>query len=229
MRKIRIVVADDHAVLQAGLESMLNAQPDMTVVGAANDGFACIRQAVALRPDIILLDINMPHCNGLEALDKLRAQAAESKVLVLTMHDDPLYLRQVMRSGAAGFVLKQAAGDELLAAIRAVYQGGVYLHPVHAKVLLMPEAPAQAAPAEPRSAAQQRYDQLSEREAQILRLVALGYRNQEIADELVLSIKTVETYKSRMMDKLGFTNRIALMRFAVELGVLEGADALNAR
>ncbi len=222
MKKIRILIADDHAVLQAGLESMLNAQPDMLVVGAANDGFACIRQAVALRPDIILLDINMPHCNGLEALDQLRTQAVASKVLALTMHDDPLYLRQVMRSGAAGFVLKQAAGDELLAAIRAVHQGGVYLHPPHAKVLLMPEAPAQAAPAELRSAAQQRYDQLSEREAQLLRLVALGYRNQEIADELVLSIKTVETYKSRMMDKLGFTNRIALMRFAVELGVLDG-------
>lgn len=229
MKKIRIVVADDHAVLQAGLESMLNAQPDMTVIGTAVDGFACLRQAIALRPDVILLDINMPHCNGLEALDQLRVQVSESKVLVLTMHDDPLYLRRVMQAGAAGFVLKQAAGDELLAAIRAVYQGGVYLHPVHAKILLMPEAPAQAAPPEPRSAAQQRYDQLSEREAQILRLVALGYRNQEIADELVLSIKTVETYKSRMMDKLGFTNRIALMRFAVELGVLEGTDALNAR
>jgi len=222
MKKIHILIADDHAVLQAGLESMLNAQPDMVVVGAANDGFACIRQAVALRPDIILLDINMPHCNGLEALDQLHTQAAESKVLVLTMHDDPLYLRQVMRSGAAGFVLKQAAGDELLAAIRAVQQGGVYLHPMHAKLLLTPDSLAQTSqPAPPRSAAQQRFDLLSEREAQLFRLVALGYRNQEIADELLLSVKTVETYKSRMMDKLGITNRIALMRLALELGVLD--------
>jgi two-component system, NarL family, response regulator NreC len=226
MKKIRIIVADDHAVLQAGLESMLNAQPDMIVIGAANDGFACIRQAVALRPDIILLDINMPNCNGLEALDALRTQTPETKILVLTMHDDPLYLRQVMKAGAAGFVLKQAAGDELLAAIRAVYQGGVYLHPAHAKLLLTPDAQPQAnQPTPPRNAAQERFALLSERETQIFRLVALGYRNQEIADQLILSVKTVETYKSRMMDKLGITNRIALMQFAIELGVLDAKTA----
>jgi two-component system response regulator NreC len=119
-------------------------------------------------------------------------------------------------------VLKQAAGDELLAAIRAVYQGGVYLHPVHAKVLLTPAGPHPTQPEPPRSAAEERFALLSEREAQLFRLVALGYRNQEIADELVLSVKTVETYKSRMMDKLGITNRIALMQLALELGVLDG-------
>lgn len=223
MKKIRILIADDHAVLQAGLESMLNAESDMLVVGAAADGFACIRQATALRPDVILLDINMPNCNGLDALSQLRTQAVHSKVLVLTMHDDPLYLRQVMSAGAAGYVLKQAAGNELLAAIRAVHEGGVYLHPAHAKLLLSPAGPAAPASiATPRTAAQQRFDTLSEREAQLFRLVALGYRNQEIADELVLSVKTVETYKSRMMDKLGITSRIALMQMAIELGVLDG-------
>lgn len=224
MKKIRILIADDHAVLQAGLESMLNAQPDMLVIGAAADGFVCIRQAAALQPDVILLDINMPNCNGLEALAQLRSQAAHSKVLVLTMHDDPLYLRQVMSSGAAGYVLKQAAGPELLAAIRAVHEGGVYLHPAHAKLLLSPSSPQEPTPIPaPRSAAQQRFDLLSERETQLFRLVALGYRNQEIADELLLSVKTVETYKSRMMDKLGITNRIALMRLALELGMLDSA------
>lgn len=223
MKKIRILIADDHAVLQAGLESMLNAESDMLVVGAAADGFACIRQATALRPDVILLDINMPNCNGLDALGQLLTQAVHSKVLVLTMHDDPLYLRQVMSAGAAGYVLKQAAGNELLAAIRAVHEGGVYLHPAHAKLLLSPAGPGAPAPTvTPRTAAQQRFDTLSEREAQLFRLVALGYRNQEIADELVLSVKTVETYKSRMMDKLGITSRIALMQMAIELGVLDG-------
>lgn len=191
MKKIHILLADDHAVLQAGLESMLNAQPDMTVVGTANDGFVCIRQAVALRPDVILLDINMPNCNGFEALAKLRTQVPECKILVLTMHDDALYLRQAMQLGAVGFILKQAARDELLVAIRAVHQGGVYLHPAHAKALLTPPAPEQETPPDaPRSPAEELHARLSEREAQIFRLVALGYRNQGIADELVISIKT---------------------------------------
>jgi two-component system response regulator NreC len=222
MKKIHILIADDHAVLQAGLESMLNAQPDMRVVGAASDGFVCIRQAAILKPDVILLDINMPNCNGLEALAQLRTQAPDCKVLVLTMHDDAFYLRQVMAAGAAGYVLKEAAGNELLAAIRAAYQGGVYLHPAHARLLMSTQQPTEQAL--PSSEAATRYQLLSEREAQIFKLVALGYRNQEIADELHLSVKTVETYKTRLMDKLGLNTRIALVRYALELGLLDADD-----
>lgn len=225
MKKIRILVADDHAVLQAGLESMLNAQPDMSVVGVAGDGFACIRQAAILQPDVILLDINMPNCNGIEALAQLHSQAATAKVLVLTMHDDAFYLRQVMSAGAAGYLLKEAAGTELLAAIRAVYQGGVYLHPAHAKLLMNPETvntPSEKVSTSGESGV--RYQLLSEREAQIFKLVALGYRNQEIADELYLSVKTVETYKTRLMDKLGLHSRIALVRYALELGLLDESE-----
>lgn len=222
MKRIRILIADDHAVLQAGLESMLNAQPDMSIVGVAGDGFACIRQAAILQPDVILLDINMPNCNGIEALTQLRSQSAAVKVLVLTMHDDAFYLRQVMTAGAAGYLLKEAAGTELLAAIRAVFEGGVYLHPAHARLLMNPNPPdvisAKDATADH---PENRYQLLSEREAQIFKLVALGYRNQEIADELHLSVKTVETYKTRLMDKLGLHSRVALVRYALELGLLD--------
>ncbi|MBW7882065.1 MAG: response regulator transcription factor [Caldilineaceae bacterium] len=225
MSKIRILIADDHAVLQAGLESMLNAERDMAVVATANDGPSAVRQAALLQPNVILLDINMPGINGLEALNQLRVLAPGSHVLILTMHDDAQYLRQAMAAGAAGYVLKQSAGKELLSAIRTVYGGGVYLHPAHARTLAAPEAPAPSPVTEDNlSDARRRFQLLSEREAEIFELVALGYRNSEIADKLALSVKTVETYKSRMMDKLGLQTRIALVRFALELGLLNYKD-----
>lgn len=220
MKKIRILIADDHAVLQAGLEAMLNTEPDMAVAGTAGDGAACLRQAELLQPDVILLDINMPGMNGLEALALLQAHAPASRVLILTMHDDTQYLRQAMTLGAAGYVLKQSAGKELLAAIRAVYEGGVYLHPSHARQLVAPALPpGPAAPSH--SPDQDRLAELSEREVQIFKMLALGYRNQEIANELALSVKTVETYRARLMQKLGITSRVALVRLAIELGILE--------
>ena len=220
MSKIRILVADDHAVLQAGLEAMLNAEPDMLVVGSAGDGHAAVRQAALLQPDVILLDINMPGLNGLEALEQIRSQAPKSRILILTMHDDAQYLRQAMAGGASGYVLKQSAGKELLMAIRTVWQGGVYLHPNHARALATSPQSATSAAPQP-SEAVKRFQLLSEREAEVFRLVALGYRNSEIADRLSLSVKTVETYKSRMMDKLGLQTRTALVRFALEVGVLQ--------
>ncbi len=219
MKSIRIFLADDHTVLRAGLKALLNAEADMQVVGEAEDGDACVRQVVGLRPDVVLMDINMPRCNGLEALAKVRQLLPESRVLILTMHDDPEYLRQVLASGGAGYVLKQAASDELLSAIRAVHGGGVYLHPRHAKVLLEDtlHRPAQTESSAPTDS---RISTLSEREEEVFRLVALGHRNGEIAEMLHLSVKTVETYKSRMMEKLGLRSRAALVRYALELGIL---------
>jgi two-component system, NarL family, response regulator NreC len=218
-KPVRILLADDHSVLRAGLRSMLNAEPDMQVVGEAEDGQGCVQQAIRLQPDIILLDINMPRCNGLEALTLLRQKAPHSRVLVLTMHDDAGYLRQVLSCGGAGYVLKQAAGDELLSAIRAVHGGGVFLHPQHTQALLT--APQTEKPKESADApVDERYQMLSERESEIFKLIALGHRNSEIADMLCLSVKTVETYKSRLMQKLGITTRSALVRLALELGVL---------
>ncbi|MCL4827565.1 MAG: response regulator transcription factor [Caldilinea sp.] len=226
MTRIRILLADDHAVLQAGLEAMLNAEGDMQVIGTAGDGHAAVRQAALLQPDVILLDINMPGINGLDALEQIRQQTPASRVLILTMHDDAHYLRQAMAAGAAGYVLKQSAGKELLTAIRTVAQGGVYLHPVHARLLATPDSPPSAsAPGNEPSDAAKRFQLLSEREAEVFALVALGYRNAEIADKLALSVKTVETYKSRMMDKLGLQTRTALVRFALELGMLQKTEA----
>jgi two-component system response regulator NreC len=167
----------------------------------------------------------MPGINGLEALEQIRGQAPASHVLILTMHDDAQYLRQAMAAGAAGYVLKQSAGRELLSAIRTVQGGGVYLHPAHARSLAAPDAPAAPVPADEVSVARKRFQLLSEREAEVFELVALGYRNAEIADKLALSVKTVETYKSRMMDKLGLQTRTALVRFALELGVLQYQDS----
>ncbi|GIV76934.1 MAG: DNA-binding response regulator [Litorilinea sp.] len=220
-KPIRILLADDHSVLRAGLRALLDAQPDMEVIGEAADGAACVRQAAALRPDVVLLDINMPHCNGLEALALLQQQAPQTRVLVLTMHDDVGYLRQVLASGGAGYVLKQAAGEELLSAIRAVHRGGVYLHPQHTQALLGAPQEREEAVAPPRDENERRYRSLSEREAEVFRLVALGHRNSEIADLLHLSVKTVETYKSRLMQKLGVNTRAGLVRLALELGLLD--------
>lgn len=222
MKPIRIFLADDHAVLRAGLKALLSSQPDMDVIGEAEDGETCVRRVVLQKPDVVLLDINMPRCNGLEALTQLRQQAPDTRVLILTMHDDPEYLRQVLASGGSGFVLKQAPSDELLAAIRAVYDGGVFLHPQHTRVLLddaVDKQKEQETP--PVDEKQARFANLSEREAQIFKLVALGHRNSEIADMLHLSVKTVETYKSRLMQKLGLRSRAALVRYALELGILD--------
>lgn len=216
---IRILLADDHTVLRAGLKALLNAEPDMTVVGEAGDGDECVALATERRPDVILLDIKMPNCSGLEALERLRTCAPESRVLVLTMHDDAGYLRQVLTAGGAGYVLKEAASDELLSAIRAVYQGGTYLHPNHTRILLDDTLDSQKSGGDDEATG--RYHQLSDREAQVFKLVALGHRNSEIAEMLHLSVKTVETYKARLKQKLGLRSRAALVRYALELGILE--------
>ena len=219
MKKIRILLTDDHSVLRAGLKALLNAESDMEVVGEAADGQVCIRQAALLHPDVVLLDINMPTCNGLEALETLSALAPDSRVLVLTMHDDLGYLRQVLASGGAGYVLKQAASDELLTAIRTVHSGGVFLHSAHAKNLLekpMDETVPSSADADPLAC-------LSERELEVVRQVGLGHSNKEIAGMLYLSVKTVETYKARAMEKLNLRSRAALVRVALQQGLLDEA------
>lgn len=215
----RIVIADDHAVLRAGLKALLSAEADLEVVGEAGDGVDCVELATDLDPDVIVLDINMPTCGGLEALPNLRRCVPDCKVLVLTMHDDPGYLRTVLKAGGSGFLLKQSAADELLSAIRVVAAGGLYVNPRHARVLL-DQAAAENARREPDDERHARYASLSDRESEIFKLTALGHSNAETAEMLSLSVKTVETYKARMMKKLELDGRASLVRLALELDVL---------
>jgi two-component system response regulator NreC len=217
MSAIRVVLADDHAVLRSGLKALLEADGDLEVVGESGDGEACVDQIISLDPDIAILDINMPHCDGLEALEILQSKAPRTRVLILTMHDDIGYLRRVLALGGAGYVLKQSASEELLSAIRTVMSGGVYLHPDHAKVLADVEnTSAQRTIDEPH----RQLAALSKREAEVLVLIALGYRNTEIAEMAHLSVKTVETYKYRLMQKLDLHSRAALVRFALDVDLL---------
>ncbi len=216
--KIRLLVVDDHPVVRAGLRTLLSAQPDMEVVGEAEDGITAITRSVELRPDIIVMDITMGDTNGIRATREIRKQLPESKVLVLTMHDSEEYLRQMLEAGATGYVLKQAVDSELAVAIRAVQRGEVYLYSSFTKVLL-----GDLAAGDETSDGQLRdsYDLLSQREREVLRLVALGYTNGQIADQLFLSVKTVETYRERVMSKLDLKSRAALVRYALGRGLLD--------
>jgi len=223
-KRIRVLIADDHAVLRAGLRMLLEAQSDMVVVGEAESAEQAVALDEELQPDVVLMDLTLPARPdspntipaGLEAIRRIKARRTEAHVLALTMHDDEGYLRAVLEAGGAGYVLKRAADSELLSAIRAVWRGGTYLHPEHVRLLL--EEPG-ATPAD-EGTADDSYALLSPREQQVLRLIALGHTNQQVADMLNLSTKTVETYKSRLMTKLGLTGRAALVRYALQQGLL---------
>ncbi len=218
MNRIRILLADDHAVLRAGLATLLNARGDMVVVGEAADGAELLALVEEARPDVVLLDLTMPRLGGLETLPLLRQHAPEARVLILTMHNDESYLRQALKKGAAGYVLKKAADVELIAAIQAVMRGDLYVHPSMTRVLVEDMVPMGDRPP---AVEEDLWATLSDREQEVLRLVALGYTSKEIADQLALSIKTVDTYRARGMEKLGLRNRATLVRFALARGLLE--------
>jgi len=213
---IRVLLADDHAVLRSGLKLLLDPRTDMAVVGEAGDGTEVLSLAEALEPDVILLDLTMPRLGGLEVLPLLRQRVPGARVVILTMHDDQSYLRQALRRGAAGYVLKKAADVEVIAAIQVVMRGDVYVHPSLTRSLLEEMIPGQE-----NGPADDLWSTLSEREQEVLRMVALGHTNQEIAGELALSVKTVETYRARGKEKLALPSRAALVRFALARGLLD--------
>lgn len=216
MDKITVLLADDHVVLRSGLALLLNGQAELEVVGEASTGIEAIRLATELQPDLILLDLNMPGLNGLDALPTIKQESPASKILILTMHNDPEYLRQAIKLGASGYILKKAADTELLSAMQAVLQGGIYVHPSLTKDLLTDFFPQQMQDED-----SDIWEILSPREQQVLRLVALGHTSAEIAEQLSLSVKTVETYRYRGMEKLGLQTRATLVRFALKRGLLD--------
>jgi two-component system response regulator NreC len=213
--KIRILLADDHAVLRAGLRMLINAQPDMEVVGEAASGDEAVQRSHALAPDVVLMDIAMPGAGGIEATNRIASGCPGARVLVLTMHDDAAYLRSVLAAGASGYVLKRSADTDLLSAIRVTHRGGTYLEPSLAGAVVQ-----EAFGRKSRRGDVVPGDALSEREREILRLVAQGHTNQHVADTLVLSVKTVETYRARLMAKLGLKTRADVVRYALSTGLL---------
>jgi DNA-binding NarL/FixJ family response regulator len=216
MPKLRILLADDHAVVREGLKALVNAQPDMEVIGEAADGAEAVARARALRPDVLVLDVSMPELTGARATAALKAERPEVKVLALTVHHDTSYLRSLLEAGAVGYILKRAAADELVSAIRTVAAGGTYLDPTLAGKVVgsFVRTGRRALPHRPKVA-------LSDREEQVLRLIARGLSNKEIAARLAVGIKSVESYKARASQKLGFSGRADITTYALQKGWLE--------
>ena len=216
MEKIKVLLADDHAVLRAGLKTLFEAQPDIEVVAEAANGDEAVSKSLETAPDIILLDITMPGLSSVEATRKIKERNPELKILVLTMHEDESYLHQMLHAGADSYVPKKAADSELLSAIRATYRGEHFIH--SSMTVNIVEEIRSKAPVKQTETREN--DGLSDREREVLGLVAQGYTNQQIADRLFLSVKTIETYKSRIMEKLNLRNRVELVRFALQRGLL---------
>jgi len=210
-KEIRILIVDDHAVVRAGLRLLLDAEDDLDVVGEAGNARDAVFEARSLKPDVILLDVVMPVESGIEALPGLKKEAPDAKVLVLSMQDDPRYVREAFARGANGYVLKEAADAEVVAAVREIAAGGSYVHPVLGARMV-------AADAEARAAAEA--DPLSDREREVLRLLALGHTNQEIAKQLYISVRTAETHRAHIMQKLNLSTRAELVRHAIVHGLL---------
>ncbi len=217
MTRIRVVLADDHAIVREGVRLLLDAQPDMEVVGEAADGEQALALARELKPDIVLMDIGMPGMNGLEATRALKAAQPQTSILVLTMHEGEDYFFRILAAGASGYLLKGAGSAELLSALRAVYQGGVYLYPTMAKKLMSDYLKNQ----EGGAAAN---DPLTPRERQVLKLIAEGKSNREIAEELVLSSNTVQTHRLHIMEKLNLHKRSELIKYALRRGLIQAEE-----
>lgn len=211
---IRILIVDDHAVVRAGLRALLGAEPDFQIVGEAADGQTALQLADELQPAVILVDMNMPRLNGIEFTKQLIRKLPETRVLFLTLHDDVSYLQQAIANGAAGYILKSAIEPQIINAIRTVASGEMFIDPTLAVTLVRNLALVDV----PKNAAT---DNLSAREIEILRLVAHGYTNREIAEKLHLSVRTVEGHRSSLLDKLGLSTPIQIVRYAMQHGLID--------
>ncbi len=213
--KIRILMADDHTMLREGIRSLLEDQPDMQVVGEAEDGRAVVQLAAELQPDVVLMDIAMPRLNGLEATRQIKRDHPRIALLILTMHDNEEYVRQVLAAGASGYVLKRAAASELVAAIRAVHRGEAVLSPAVTRLVLEDYLRRDGSAGAPASG------ELTPREREVLQLIAEGYTSKEIAEMLSLSVKTVQAHRTSLMQKLDLHDRGDLIKYAIQKKIIE--------
>jgi DNA-binding NarL/FixJ family response regulator len=215
---IRVLIVDDHAVVRSGLRHVLDAEEGIEVVGEAGDARYAVFETRAKKPDVVLMDVVMPGKSGIETIPEVLKDAPEAKVLILSMQDDPRYVREAFAAGAAGYILKEAADTDLVAAVREVAGGGRYVHPALGARMV-------AAEAEERKRAED--DPLSDRERDVLRLLALGHTNQEIATQLYISVRTAETHRAHIMQKLRLQTRAQLVRYALSQGLLgdEGPES----
>ncbi len=218
MTKLRVFLADDHPMIRAGLRSLINSDPEMTVVGEATNGIDAVRQVSEVNPDVLVLDISMPKLTGTEVAAQLKQSCPHVKILALSVHEDRTYIREMLTAGASGYVLKRAASEELQRALWVVASGGFYVDPSVSgelvKTLVYPE------PGQPSSST------LSEREEKVLHLVADGYSTKEIAAFLHISVKTVETYRARGMEKLQLSSRVDIVSHAKTAGWFQKSSAL---
>jgi two-component system, NarL family, response regulator NreC len=220
MTQIRVLIADDHSVLRSGLHMLLRAQGDISVVGEAADGFEVTQKTRELLPDVVLMDLSMPGPASGEVIRNVLKAHPKTRVLILTMHDDAAYLRSALAAGATGYLVKRAADTELMSAIRAVHAGRTFVDLTQRtgqEIAERDQAAGQSAPPK----------KLSRREREVLRLLAQGHSNQQIADAIELSVKTVETYRTRLSVKLGLKGRAELYRFASEAGILDAESEMS--
>jgi two-component system response regulator NreC len=211
--KVRILLADDHQVLRSGLRALLNLEPDLEVVGEASNGREAVRLTETLRPDVVVMDISMPDVDGLKAAEEIHNLGLPAKIVMLTVHADEDYLFQTLKAGASGYVHKSSADRELIDAIRTVHRGDVFLYPLAIKKLLGEYLRGGIKPPSEK-------EPLTNREREVLKLTAEGFTNNEIAEQLVISPKTVDTYRQRIMEKLNLHHRSELIRYALKRGYL---------
>lgn len=215
-QKIRVLLADDHAIVRQGVKLILTAEPDIEVIGEAEDGLQAVDLARQLKPDVAVLDISMPGINGIEATRQIKASVPGAAILALTMHADDSYVFQLLKAGGSGYVLKNAAATDLVQAVRAARRGEAFLYPSVAKAVVADYLKRLEA-----GEGRETYDGLTQREKEILTLVAEGTTNQEIAERLYISVKTVQTHRAHIMEKLNLHDRTMLVRYAIRKGLIE--------
>jgi DNA-binding NarL/FixJ family response regulator len=211
--KIRVLIADDHAILREGVRALLAANEDIEVVGEAADGKEALEKVERLDPDVVLMDINMPGLGGIEASLEMKKLGRRARILILSQYEDREYVRRLLKIGVSGYVLKKSAGSELANAVRAVHRGGLVLDPEVARTAMEEAGPAAPGTADP-------WESLTDREKQVLKLVAEGRSNKEVAEVLGISVKTAMSHREHVMEKLGLHNRTELVRFAIRRGVI---------